>query len=78
MPDVTKTDADLKLIQKIFGVTPVDWARHDDGRLAFISPTGQKFVYSEEMLRAILEDMQKTAAASRPAAKKPAAAEEKE
>ena len=74
MPEVTKSDADRKLIEKIFSITPISWARHDDGRLAFISPTGQKFVYTEEMLRLIQEDMAKDAAASRPAAKKQAAA----
>ena len=45
-----KLPADKTLIQKIFGIVPVDWSRYPDGSLVFISPTGQKFSYSKDML----------------------------
>ena len=46
----TKTDADRKLIKEVFAIDPVSWARYPDGRLVFISPTGQKFGYTQEQL----------------------------
>ena len=51
----TKTDADRKLIKEIFAVDPVSWARYPDGRLVFISPTGQKFGYTQEQFENIAE-----------------------
>ena len=44
----TKTDADRKLIKEVFAIDPVSWARYPDGLLVFISPTGQKFGYTQE------------------------------
>lgn len=44
----TKTDADRKLIKEVFAIDPVSWARYPDGVLVFISPTGQKFGYTQE------------------------------
>ena len=32
----------------MFGCDPVDWARYPDGKLTYISPTGQKFGYTKE------------------------------
>ena len=51
----TKTDADRKLIKKVFAINPVSWARYPDGRLVFISPTGQKFGYTQEQFENIAE-----------------------
>jgi len=51
----TKTAADRKLIKEVFAVDPVSWARYPDGRLVFISPTGQKFGYTQEQFDNITE-----------------------
>ena len=48
MKEKTKTDADRKLIKEVFAIDPIDWARYPDGKLVFISPTGQKFGYTKE------------------------------
>ncbi len=34
---------------------PVDWSRYPNGSLVFISPTGQKFSYSKDMLDQALD-----------------------
>ena len=73
MPESTKTKQDFELIKNIFNVEPISWARYPDGRLVFISPTGQKFAYSQELLDQLAAEQK---AAAKPAAK-PAAAEEK-
>lgn len=82
----TKTQADRNLIKSLLAVDPIDWARYPDGTLAFISPTGQKFRYSKEMLLKLKQDIAdskiaakksaakaKAAAKPKPAPKKPAA-----
>jgi len=74
MPESTKTKQDFELIKNIFNVEPISWARYPDGRLVFISPTGQKFAYSQELLDQLAAEKK---AAAKPAAKKQAAAEEK-
>ena len=74
MPESTKTKQDFELIKNIFNVEPISWARYPDGRLVFISPTGQKFAYSQELLDQLAAEQK---AAAKPAAKK-AAAEEKQ
>ena len=51
----TKSKADFNLIKKMFNIEPSDWARYADGRLSFISPTGQKFVYSASDLEQVEE-----------------------
>ena len=55
MQTKTKTPADRKLIKEVFAVDPVSWARYPDGRLVFISPTGQKFGYTQEQFDNIAE-----------------------
>ena len=55
MQTKTKTQSDRKLIKDTFAFDPVDWARYPDGKLVFISPTGQKFGYSQEQLDNIIE-----------------------
>jgi hypothetical protein len=81
-----KDNKDLALIKSLFHIQPIDWARRSDGCLVFISPTGQKFVYTDEMIQAIKDDLKanqpapakppaKPAAASKP---DPAAAEKTE
>jgi hypothetical protein len=74
--DKEKTKADLAYIQKIFKIDPIDWARYENGRLSFISPTGQKFVYTEDMLEQIERDLKSIAVPpalppAKPAASKP-------
>jgi hypothetical protein len=69
MQEKTKTQADRQLIKTLLAVDPVDWARYPDGTLTFISPTGQKFRYSQERLL----DIKQTIAASKIEAKKAAA-----
>lgn len=66
----TKTDADRELIKEVFTHYPVDWARYPDGRLVFISLTGQKFSYTEEKF----ENIRAAIRQERTATKKPASA----
>jgi hypothetical protein len=73
MPEKNKKDLDL--IKSLFKIEPIDWARRADGCLVFISPTGQKFVYSDEMIAAIQETLKANQPApARPPAKPAAAA----
>ena len=72
-----KNKSDFNLIKKLFNIEPVDWARYADGRLSFISPTGQKFVYSDADLEKIDQAIKDKAAAAKPPAK-PAAASKAE
>jgi len=69
-----KTKQDQALIKKLLAFGPDDWARYPDGTLAFISPSGQKYAYTEADLEAIEKDL-KPATKPNPAAakKKPAA-----
>jgi len=69
----TKTQADRQEIKRIFSIEPVDWARYPDGTLSFISPTGQKFKYSQDMLDILSEDIKTSIPAKRAAAKKTSA-----
>jgi len=46
MSEKKKLDADKRLISKLFGFEPLDWARYENGNLAFLDPAGKKFVYS--------------------------------
>jgi len=55
MQTKTKTESDRKLIKDLFHCDPVSWARYPDGRLSFISPTGQKFSYTQEEFDNIAE-----------------------
>lgn len=79
MLDKVKNEPDRKLIQKIFAVDPVDWARYTDGTLSFISPTGQKFSYSRGFIQSRIETLnaKEKAAKTPPVKKPPAKAEEK-
>ena len=63
---VKKSKTDFDVIKTLFHITPIDWARRDDGSLAFISPTGQKFVFTDEKLEQIAESIRKLAAAAKP------------
>jgi hypothetical protein len=73
MPEKNKKDLDL--IKSLFKIEPIDWARRADGCLVFISPTGQKFVYTDEMIAAIQETLKANQPApARPPAKPAAAA----
>ena len=71
MQEKIKQASDRKLIQKIFDVVPLDWARYPDDTLTFISPTGQKFSYSLEEIEQKLQDLRPKPAVKKPAAKKP-------
>jgi len=64
-----KNKSDFNLIKKLFNIEPIDWARSADGRLAFISPTGQKFVHSVSDLEKIEDYINRKAAAAKPPAK---------
>ena len=55
MSEKTKKQSDRRLIKEIFALDPIDWARYPDGKLVFISPTGQKFGYSLDQLDNISE-----------------------
>ena len=75
----TKTEADRKAIKDLFGCDPVSWARYPDGRLVFISPTGQKFGYTREEFDNIQEAVKHERAGKKKLSrKKPAAKAEKE
>ncbi len=37
-------EADKKLIQKLFSIEPLDWARREDGTLVYLNQACQKFV----------------------------------
>ena len=43
MSESKKLEADKKLIQKLFGIEPLDWARLEDGTLVYLNQAGQKF-----------------------------------
>ena len=53
MPEKNKSQADSKLIQKLFNVEPLDWIRRENGDLVFLNPIGQKFIYSDDELRSL-------------------------
>jgi len=73
MQDKIKTKLDRQEIKRIFSIDPIDWARYPDGTLAFISPTGQKFKYSQVMLDVLSQDIADSkAAAKKAASRKPA------
>ena len=45
-----KKPADAKLIKKLFGVDPLDWARYPNDKLVFIAPDGSKHKYSSQQM----------------------------
>ena len=65
MKEKTKSQADRKLIKEVFATDPVDWARYPDGKLSFISLTGQKFSYTEEQFENIREAVRQERAAAK-------------
>lgn len=73
MQTKTKTQADRKAIKDLFGADPVSWARYPDGKLVFISPTGQKFGYSQEQLDNIHEAVKQERAGKKKLSRKKAA-----
>jgi len=73
MQEKIKTQADRQLIKTLLAIEPVDWARYTDGTLTFISPTGQKFKYSQQMLAVIQQDIKDSKIAARKAAAKKSA-----
>jgi len=73
----TKTDADRELIKEVFTHYPVDWARYPDGRLVFISLTGQKFSYTEEQFENIREAVRQERAVTKKLASKKSASKSK-
>ena len=73
----TKSKADFNIIKKMFNIEPSDWARYADGRLSFISPTGQKFVYSASDLEQVEKAAKRKAAAAEPPKKKAAISAER-
>ena len=74
MQEKTKTQADRQLIKTLLAIDPIDWARYPDGTLTFISPTGQKFKYSQRLLDSIKQDIADSKAAAKKAAAKKSAA----
>lgn len=67
-----KSKEDQSLIKKIFNIDPVDWARYPDDKLSFISPTGQKFSYTQDQIDQHLQDQKdRQYAANKSSAKKP-------
>ena len=70
MKTKTKTQADRQLIKTLLSIDPVDWARYPDGTLSFISPTGQKFRYSQELLDELKQDIANSKITAKKAAKK--------
>jgi len=72
MQEKTKTQADRQLIKTLLAIDPIDWARYPDGTLSFISPTGQKFKYSQQLLDSIKQDIADSKAAAKKAAAKKA------
>ena len=70
MPKKTKTQADRQLIKSLFSIDPINWARYPDGKLVFISPVGQKFLYTEQQLIDFKEDVAKLKTAGKKAAAK--------
>jgi len=70
MQEKTKTQVDRLLIRSLLAVDPIDWARYPDGTLSFISPTGQKFRYSQQMLDQLKQDISNSKIAAKKAAVK--------
>ena len=68
MQEKTKTQADRQIIKTLLAIDPIDWARYPDGTLTFISPTGQKFKYSQRLLDSIKQDIADSKAAAKKAA----------
>ena len=77
MKEKTKTQADRKLIKDVFACDPIDWARYPDGRLSFISPTGQKFSYNQVELDNIAEAVRLEGAGKKKLSRKKPAAKDK-
>ena len=78
MKEKTKTQADRKLIKDVFACDPIDWARYPDGRLSFISPTGQKFSYNQVELDNIAEAVRLERAGKKKLSRKKAKSSEAE
>jgi hypothetical protein len=55
MAEKQKKPADAKLIKKLFGVDPFDWARYPDDSLVFIAPDGSKHKYTGRQLEELLQ-----------------------
>ncbi|MDO9546632.1 MAG: hypothetical protein Q7J07_07780 [Pelolinea sp.] len=72
MQEKVKINSDRDLIKKIFGVTPIDWARYPDGRIVFISPTGQKFSYTQDRIDQEEQTVDRQISTHKAAMKKPA------
>ena len=76
MQEKTKTEADRNLIKNLFHCDPVSWARYPDGRLSFISPTGQKFSYTQEEFNNITEAVRQERIGMKKLSRKKASAKE--
>ena len=74
MPQKTQTKKDQEYIKKFLNIDPLCWARYQDGSLAVIAESGQKFKFSADQLKQIeVKAAAAARAAKKPAAKKPAA-----
>jgi hypothetical protein len=60
MAEKKKTSADAKLIKKLFGVDPFDWARYPNDTLVFIAPDGSKHKYTISQLVVFSEPAEST------------------
>lgn len=77
MKEKIKSQEDRKLIKEVFACDPVDWARYPDGKLSFISLTGQKFTYTEEQFENIREAVRQERAATKKISSKKTASKSK-
>lgn len=50
MTENEKTQSDAKLINTLFGIDPLDWARRPDGTLVFLDQQGRKSTYTQEQI----------------------------
>ncbi len=77
MQEKTKSETDRKLIKDLFHYDPVSWARYPDGSLSFISPTGQKFSYTQEEFDNITEAVRQERIGKKKLSRKKSAAKDK-
>lgn len=55
MTERKKYEADKKLIQKLFGIEPLDWIRREDDTLVYITQAGHKFIIPPDELERLIE-----------------------
>jgi hypothetical protein len=74
MTDKRTLESDRKLINVLFNIEPLDFARRDDGTLVIIHPDGKKTIHTPEEIAALSDKELAARSAAPPAAKKAAAA----